>query len=200
MKIEGKTAIVTGGASGLGEATTRRLHSMGANVMVADMNRANGEALCSQLGGKTDFAEMDITNTETVQGAVDATIAKFGNIHILVNCAGSGWISKIVDKSGPHDLDVFKKIINLNLIGTFDPIRLAAFRMQDNEPNEDGERGVIVNTASVAAFDGQMGQIAYAASKAGVEEEASALPSTLPAVPSRPGIRFMWFNAEHRFT
>ncbi len=168
MKIEGKTAFITGGASGLGAATVRRLHGMGANVVVADMNQPKGEALCSELGARAAFAMVDVTNTNTVQSAVKLAVKKFGGIHILVNCAGTGWVQKIVGKEGPHDLDVFVKIINLNLVGTFDAIRLAAFEMQNNEPNEDGERGVIVNTTSVAAFDGQMGQVAYAASKAGV--------------------------------
>ncbi len=168
MQIEGKTALITGGASGLGAATVRRLHRMGANVVIADMNQTNGEALCAELGGKAVFALVDVTNTDTVQAAVKLTVEKFGAVHILVNCAGSGWVQKIVDKTGPHDLGVFVKIINLNLVGTFDAVRLAAFEMQNNEPNEDNERGVIVNTASVAAFDGQMGQAAYAASKAGV--------------------------------
>ncbi len=168
MKIEGKTAFITGGASGLGEAVARRLYGMGANVMIADMNQANGEKVCSELGERAAFAMVDITNTETVQAAVKLTVKEFGAIHILVNCAGTGWVSKIVGKEGPHDLDIFIKIVNINLVGTFDAVRLAAFEMQSNEPNEDGERGVIINTASLAAFEGQMGQVAYAASKAGV--------------------------------
>jgi NAD(P)-dependent dehydrogenase (short-subunit alcohol dehydrogenase family) len=168
MKIEGKTALITGGASGLGAASAKRLYEMGANVVIADMNQANGEALCSELGAKAVFALVDVTNSPTVQASVKLAIAKFGAVHILVNCAGSGWIQKVVGKEGPHDLDVFVKILNLNLVGTFDAVRLAAFEMQSNDPNEDGERGVIINTASVAAFDGQMGQVAYAASKAGV--------------------------------
>ncbi len=168
MDIQGKTALVTGGASGLGAAAVRRLHGMGANVVVADMNRANGESLCEELGPGAAFAEVDVTNTVTVQAAVKLTLEKFGGVHILVNCAGSGWVQKIVGREGPHDLDVFVKILNLNLVGTFDSVRLCACEMQNNEPNEDGERGVIVNTASVAAFDGQMGQVAYAASKSGV--------------------------------
>ncbi len=168
MEIQGKTALITGGASGLGEATARRLHRLGANVVIADMNRAKGEALCSQLRERAAFAETDVTRTETVQAAVELAVKQFGGIHILVNCAGTGWVSKTVGKEGPHDLNVFRKIVDLNLIGTFDAIRWAAFHMQNNQPNEDGERGVIINTASVAAFDGQMGQVAYAASKAGV--------------------------------
>jgi len=168
MDIVGKTALIVGGASGLGAASARRLHKMGANVVIADMNRAKGELVCAELGSRTLFAEVDITNTEKVLAAVNMAVADFGGIHILVNCAGTGWAQKIVGREGPHDLDVFVKIVNLNLVGTFDSVRLAAFRMQENEPDEEGERGVIINTASVAAFDGQMGQVAYAASKAGV--------------------------------
>jgi len=165
MKISGKTAVVTGGASGLGEATARRFYAAGANVFVADMNKVNGDALCAELGDRAFCAEVDVTNADSVKAAFDLAMQKFGAIHILVCCAGSGWIGKTVDKNGPHDLGVFKKIVDLNLIGTFDPLRWAAFHMQNNEPNEDGERGVLINTASVAAFDGQMGQVAYAASK-----------------------------------
>lgn len=185
MDIAGKTIMVTGGASGLGEATVRRFHGLGANVVIADMNSGNGEALCSALGERGVFAQVDVTNSPTVQAAVDLTMEKFGAIHFLVNCAGTGWVQKTVDKNGPHDLDVFIKIINLNLVGTFDALRLAAFQMQNNEPNEDGERGVIVNTASVAAFDGQIGQIAYAASKAGVAGMTLVIARDL----ARSGIR-----------
>lgn len=168
MNITGKTAFITGGASGLGAAVARRLHKTGANILVADFNREKGEAICAEFGTRAAFAEVDVTNTEKVQQAFNLALEKFGAIHVLVNCAGTGWVQKTVDKQGPHDLDVFKKIVDLNLIGTFDAVRWAAYYMQNNEPNEDGERGVIVNTASVAAFDGQMGQVAYAASKAAV--------------------------------
>ena len=168
MDVKGKTAFVTGGASGLGEATTRRLHAAGANVLIADMNWDRGGRLCQELGAGMAYALVDVTKTETVKAGVDQAIKEFGAIHILVNCAGSGWASKIVTKEAPHDLDVFKKIVDLNLIGTFDCTRWAAFYMQNNQPNDDGERGVIVNTASIAAFDGQIGQVAYAASKAAV--------------------------------
>jgi len=168
MKIEGKTAMVTGGASGLGMATVRNLHSLGANVVIADLSVQNGEAFCAELGSKAAFAETNVTKTETVQAAVDLALEKFGAIHILVNCAGTGSAMKLVGKYGPHDLEIFRQIVELNLIGTFDASRLSAFKMQNNEPDENGERGVIVNCASVAAFEGQMGQVAYAASKAGV--------------------------------
>jgi NAD(P)-dependent dehydrogenase (short-subunit alcohol dehydrogenase family) len=185
MKIEGTTAFITGGASGLGAATAKRLHAMGANIVIADFNQANGESLCSELGERTAFALIDITNTQTVQAAIKMTMERFGAVHTLVNCAGSGWVSKVVGKEGPHDLDVFVKIINLNLVGTFDSVRLCAYEMQKNDPNEDGERGVIVNTASLAAFEGQMGQVAYAASKAGVAGMTLVIARDL----ARSGIR-----------
>ena len=152
----------------MGEATARRLHAAGANVLIADMNWDKGGALRKELGSKATFALVDVTKTESVKAGVDLALKEFGAIHILVNCAGSGWASKTITKEAPHDLDVFKKIVDLNLIGTFDYIRWAAFYMQNNQPNENGERGVIVNTASIAAFEGQIGQVAYAASKAAV--------------------------------
>ncbi len=185
MKIEGKTAMVTGGASGLGMATVRNLHSLGANVVIADMNAENGKAFCSELGSNAAFAETNVTQTETVQAAVDLAVEKFGGIHALINCAGTGSAMKTVGKGGPHDLNAFKQLIDLNLVGTFDAIRLAAFKMQDNEPDENGERGVIVNCASIAAFDGQIGQVAYAASKAGVV----GMSLTIARDMARSGIR-----------
>lgn len=185
MEIKGKTAFVTGGASGLGEATARRLHGAGANVVIADFNRQNAEKLCQQLGAGTAVAELDVTKTETVKAGIESALKAFGAIHILVNCAGSGWVGKTADKNGPHDLDAFKKIVELNLIGTFDCSRWAAFHMQKNEPNADGERGVIINTASVAALEPQMGQVAYCASKAGVVGMTLAIARDL----ARSGIR-----------
>jgi len=185
MKIEGKTAMVTGGASGLGMATVRHLHSLGANVVIADLNAENGNAFCSELGSNAAFAETNVTQTETVQAAVDLAVEKFGGIHVLVNCAGTGSAMKLVGKYGPHDLDIFKQIVDLNLVGPFAASRLSASKMQDNEPDENGERGVIVNCASVAAFEGQMGQVAYAASKAGVV----GLTLTIARDMGRAGIR-----------
>lgn len=168
MIIKNATAIITGGASGLGEATAVRLHSGGANVVLADFNEEKGKALAEKLGGRAAFAFMDVTNTAQVQAAVDLAVSKFGRVDIVVNCAGTGIPVRTLSKSGPHNIDLFKKVIDINLIGTFDMIRLAAEKMAKNDPNELGERGVIVNTASVAAFDGQIGQAAYSASKAGV--------------------------------
>jgi NAD(P)-dependent dehydrogenase (short-subunit alcohol dehydrogenase family) len=168
MNISGKTAIVTGGASGLGAATVKRLHRAGASVVLADLNVVKGPALVEELKERVLFAHMDVTEEESVKAAIDLTMNTFKKIDILINCAGTGWAMRTVSKNGPHDLSIFKKIIAINLIGTFDCVRHAAFHMQNNEPNEDGERGVIVNTASVAAFDGQIGQAAYSASKAGV--------------------------------
>ena len=168
MKINGKTAIVTGGASGLGAATVERLHDMGANILIVDMNQSKGEAMCKKIGPGTAFALTDITETEQVQAAINTALETFGSIDILINCAGTGFAMKTVGHDGPHDLGVFVQILKINLIGTFDAIRLAAFHMQNNKPNDDGERGVIVNTASIAAWDGQIGQAAYSASKAGI--------------------------------
>ncbi|MFZ5646717.1 MAG: 3-hydroxyacyl-CoA dehydrogenase [Bacillota bacterium] len=168
MDIRNATAIITGGASGLGEATAIRFHAAGANVVIADFNEDKGKALAAQLGERAAFAMTDVTNTAQVQGAVDLAMSKFGRVDILVNCAGTGIAMRTLSKSGPHNIDLFKKVIEINLIGTFDMTRLAAGKMAQNEPNQYGERGVIINTASVAAYDGQIGQAAYSASKAGV--------------------------------
>lgn len=185
MDINGKTAIITGGASGLGEATARRLHGMGANVVIMDLNRERGESVCGELGERTAFALADVTVTDQVQAAVRLTLDRFGAIHVAINCAGLGGAMKVVSKEGPYDLDRFHHIVKINLIGTFDVIRWSAFHMVNNEPNEGGERGVIVNTSSTAAFDGQIGQAAYSASKAGV------IGMTLPIARelARSGIR-----------
>jgi len=185
MEITGKTALITGGASGLGEATAKRLHAGGANVMIVDMNQDKGKAVVSGLGDRAAFTLVDVTQTEQVQESVKQTMDQFGAIHILINCAGTGLGMKTVGRTGPHDLNAFIRIIQINLIGTFDFIRQAAFHMQNNEPNEDGERGVIVNTASVAFQDGQIGQAAYSASKAGVV----GMTLTIARDMARSGIR-----------
>ncbi len=185
MEIKGRTAIITGGASGLGKATAQRFHKMGAKILLADMNPLNANLVIQELGSDVEFVEVNVTNTEQVTTAVDKAMEKFGSIDIVVNCAGTGMVMKTVGKDGPHDLNVFKQIVDINLIGTFDMIRQAAFKMQDNEPNEDGERGVIVNCSSAAAFDGQIGQVSYAASKGAVV----AMTLTVARDLGRSGIR-----------
>ena len=168
MEIQGSVALVTGGASGLGEATVRRLVAGGAKAVVVDMNPDRGEALAKELGDGVVFARVDVSDEEQVQGAVDEASA-LGTLRIVVNCAGIGWAQRTIGRDGsPHDLGVYRKIIEVNLIGTFNVLRLAASVMSQSEPAESGERGVVVNTASVAAFEGQVGQIAYASSKGGV--------------------------------
>lgn len=185
MDIRGKTAVITGGVSGLGEATARLLYSMEANVVLLDVNQERGMALCRELGQRAAFAPTDVTETSQVQAAMKLAMEKFGAIHLAVNCAGVGTPAKVVGKEGPHDLGHFIKVLNINLVGTFDVLRWAAFYMTSNEPDSEGERGVIVNTASIAAFEGQIGQVAYAASKAGI------VGLTLPAARglARFGIR-----------
>jgi NAD(P)-dependent dehydrogenase (short-subunit alcohol dehydrogenase family) len=168
MEIQGRTYFVTGGGSGLGAATVRRLAQDGANVLIADVDEEAGEELVADIGEQARFARTDVTDEESTQGALDAARDAFGGLHGLINCAGIGPAEKVVGKRGVHSLDSFVKAVQINLVGTFNPIRLASPLMMENEPTEDGERGVIVNTASVAAFDGQIGQAAYSASKGGV--------------------------------
>ena len=169
MDITGASAIVTGGASGLGEATCRLLAERGAKVVVLDMSDDKGNALASEIGGA--FCHADVTNPDEVIAAIE-TAKEMGPLRALVNCAGVGWATRTIGKDGQyssaHDLDIFKKVIDINLTGTFNCIRLAATAMSQNEPFADNERGAIVNTASVAAYDGQIGQAAYSASKGGV--------------------------------
>ncbi|HYM55506.1 MAG TPA: SDR family NAD(P)-dependent oxidoreductase [Solirubrobacteraceae bacterium] len=171
MKIEGSPALVAGGASGLGEATVRRLHAEGALVTIADVNAEKGGALAAELG--LEFVPCDVREEAQVQAAVER--AAEGGLRIAVCCAGTGWAQKVAGSKGPHALMPFETIISINLIGTFNVLRFAATAMIATEPLEDGERGVCVNTASIAAFDGQVGQIAYSASKGGV------VGMTLPA-------------------
>ncbi|MFM8884737.1 MAG: 3-hydroxyacyl-CoA dehydrogenase [Solirubrobacterales bacterium] len=167
MQIEGSGALVSGGASGLGEATVRRLHEAGAKVVIADVNPEKGEALAAELG--IAFVQCDVREEDQVQAAVDKAAEAAGGLRIAVSCAGTGIPIKVASSKGPHPLDAFKVIIDINLIGTFNVMRLAAFSMlSGNEPDDEGERGVVINTASVAAFEGQVGQIAYSASKGGV--------------------------------
>ncbi|MDA1049877.1 MAG: SDR family NAD(P)-dependent oxidoreductase [Planctomycetota bacterium] len=168
MKIAGNTFLVTGGCSGLGEACVRRFVERGANVVVGDINRAAGGTLMDDLGSQVIFVRTDVTSTGDVQAAIGVAVESFGGLHGVVNCAGILGASRVVGRDGPHDLELFARVIQINLIGTFNVVRLAAQAMSTAEPNEQGERGVIVNTASVSAFEGQLGQAAYAASKGGV--------------------------------
>jgi NAD(P)-dependent dehydrogenase (short-subunit alcohol dehydrogenase family) len=167
VRIEGKTALVTGGGSGLGRATVEAFHGAGANVMVLDLPSSAGADVASGLGERAAFAAADVTSPEEVQAAVDAAVERFGALHVAVSCAGIAWAGRTVGRDGPHDLEVFSSVHRVNVIGTFNVVRLAAARMAAQEP-EDDERGVIVNTASIAAFDGQIGQAAYASSKGAV--------------------------------
>jgi NAD(P)-dependent dehydrogenase (short-subunit alcohol dehydrogenase family) len=168
MDIQGAAALVTGGASGLGEATVRRLHAGGADVTILDKNADRGEVLAKELGGATKFVSTDVTDADQVTEAV-ALAGESAPLRVAINCAGVGSAMRTINRDGtPHDLDVFKFVVNINLIGTFNVIRLAASAMSRTDPLHNGERGVIVNTASVAAFDGQIGQIAYSASKGGI--------------------------------
>ena len=175
MQIQGSGALIAGGASGLGEATTRALHAAGAHVMIADLNEEKGTALASELGTAAQFVRTDVTDANQVQDAVDAAAALPGGLKISVCCAGVGWAEKTAGKRGAHTLQPFETVIRINLIGTFNVLRLASAAMVANEPGDSGERGVCINTASIAAFDGQVGQVAYSASKGGI------VGMTLPA-------------------
>ncbi len=185
MEISGKAFVVSGGASGLGEATVRLLARSGGKVIVADMNGEAGNRVAGEIGANAKFVQTDVTNEDQVQAAINAAVESFGGLHGAISCAGVGMAMRVVSKMGPHPLDVFKTVIDINLIGTFNVMRFAANVMAQNEPNEGGERGVLINTASVAAYDGQIGQCAYAASKAAI------VGMTLPAARdlSKLGIR-----------
>jgi NAD(P)-dependent dehydrogenase (short-subunit alcohol dehydrogenase family) len=166
MQIAESSALVVGGASGLGEATVRALHERGALVTIADVNAEKGEALSKELG--LQFVPCDVREESQVEAAVAQAAAVEGGLRISVCCAGTGWAQKVAGSKGPHPLLPFETIIQINLIGTFNALRFAAAAMIGVEPREDGERGVCINTASIAAFDGQVGQVAYSASKGGV--------------------------------
>jgi NAD(P)-dependent dehydrogenase (short-subunit alcohol dehydrogenase family) len=168
VNIEGTGALVAGGASGLGEATARMLAAAGASVVVADLNAEKGAALVEELGGGAAFVEADVTDETAVSAAVDRAARQGAGLRISVCCAGIGWAERTAHRGGPHNLEFFSNVVKVNLIGTFNVLRLAAAAMSENEPDEEGERGVCVNTASIAAFDGQIGQVAYAASKGGI--------------------------------
>lgn len=169
MQVQGKVAVVTGGASGLGRATAEALVAAGARVAIFDLSDDLGKALADSLGDAALYCHVNVSDEQSVKDGIASTMQAFGAIHICVNCAGIGSAAKTVSKGEAHALDHFQRIINVNLIGTFNVLRLAAVEMTKNSPDVDnGERGVIVNTASIAAWDGQMGQAAYGASKAGV--------------------------------
>ncbi len=168
MQFAGSVAVITGGASGLGAATARLFHAAGAQIVLCDLNVEAGQALAAELGSPGLFVRTDVTQSDDVQRAVTQAQERFGGIHIVVNCAGIATAERVISRQGPLPLERFERVIQINLIGTFNVIRLAAAVMMQNTPNAEGERGVIINTASVAAFDGQIGQPAYAASKAAV--------------------------------
>ncbi|NMG17034.1 3-hydroxyacyl-CoA dehydrogenase [Aromatoleum bremense] len=168
MKFENSTFIITGGASGLGEATARAFHAAGANVVIADLNTAAGEKLADEFGSRAAFHRTDVAFEADARGCVEVALKRFGTLNGLVSCAGIGTAAKVLGKDGPHPLDVFSRIVNVNLVGTFNMIRIASEAMSKGEANAGGERGVIINTASVAAYDGQIGQAGYAASKGGI--------------------------------
>lgn len=168
MELKGKTAVVSGGASGLGEANVRTIVANGGNAVIMDVNESRGAQLAAELGDSVAFLKTDVTDEAQVQAAIDLAKSQYGGVHIAVTCAGIGTVGKTVGRDGPLDLRIFTRTINVNLVGTLNVARLAAYAMSVNEPNAAGERGVIIMTASVAAFDGQIGQVPYAASKGGI--------------------------------
>jgi NAD(P)-dependent dehydrogenase (short-subunit alcohol dehydrogenase family) len=187
MELNQAVALISGGASGLGAGCVRRLTSQGAKAVILDRDAERGAAFAAELGASVRFVQADVTSEADVQKAIALADDAFRGLHIAINCAGVAWAGRTLSKEGPHTLDLFETVIKINLIGTFNVIRLAAARLAKNEPNGNGERGVIINTASVAAFDGQIGQAAYSASKGGV------VGMTLPVARdlARLGIRVM---------
>lgn len=187
MRIENGCFIVTGGCSGLGAATVRLITEAGGRVLIADRDRDRGQSLAQELGESVAFLETDVTQAEDGAAAIEAATKAFGSVRGLINCAGVAPAEKVVGRDGPHGLESFARTIEINLVGTFNMIRLAAAAIQTNEPDAEGERGVIINTASVAAFDGQVGQAAYAASKGGI----AAMTLPIARELARFGIRVM---------
>ena len=185
MNIQNKTFLITGGGSGLGAATAQAIVNAGGNVVLADVNATQGVAFAKQLGAKARFVKTDVTSESDVKAAIEVAKTSFGGLSGAVNCAGVGAPAKVLGKEGPHPLDVFQRIININLIGTFNVIRLTAAAMAEQQPDAGGERGVIINTSSVASYEGQIGQAAYSASKGGVN--AMTLPIAREL--ARSGIR-----------
>lgn len=193
MDLQNKVAVVTGGASGLGLATVKAFLAKGAKVAIFDLNVLQGQTLATELGSNVVFCAVNVADEASVQAGIARTLETFGAIHVAVNCAGIGSATRTVGKNGPHPLESFQKVITVNLVGTFNVARLVASEMQKNEGNADGERGVIINTASVAAFDGQIGQVAYSASKGGVVGMTLPMARDLAAIGVRvntiaPGI------------
>jgi len=168
MKMQNVVALVTGGASGLGAGTAKRFVDYGARVMILDRDEGKGSALSAELGENTRFIQADVTSEDDIQRALEYSVSEFGGLNTLINCAGVGIAMRTTSSRGPHPLEAFETVIRINLIGAFNVIRLASTVMAENRPAESGERGVIVNTASVAAFEGQIGQAAYSASKGGI--------------------------------
>jgi 3-hydroxyacyl-CoA dehydrogenase / 3-hydroxy-2-methylbutyryl-CoA dehydrogenase len=185
VRIAESGAIVGGGASGLGAAAARRLHAHGAHVVIADQNAERGTLLADELGERATFVAVDVTDPEAVQAAIDVARGHPVPLRIAVSCAGIGWAGRVVGRKGVHQLEPFETVIRVNLIGTFNVMRLAAAAMVENEPIDSGERGVCVNTASIAAFDGQIGQIAYSASKGAIA--SMTLPAARDLAPA--GVR-----------
>ncbi|MEY1661811.1 3-hydroxyacyl-CoA dehydrogenase [Isoalcanivorax beigongshangi] len=185
MKMEGKVFLITGGGSGLGAAVASMAVNAGAKAVLLDINPEAGRAMAASLGAAALFVQTDVTSAEQGEAALQAAIEQFGQVDVMVNCAGIAPGEKILGKNGPHQLDSFSRAVQINLIGTFNMLRLAAAAMDRNAPGDSGERGVIINTASIAAYDGQIGQAAYAAAKGGV------VALTLPAARelARHGVR-----------
>lgn len=187
MNINDRHFIVTGASSGIGEAVARHLHQLGARITLADINAEGGNRVATDLAERANFVQTDIADEASVQNCVDQALERFGPIDGLINCAGIPGAERVIGRDAPHRLDSFERALRVNLLGTFNMIRLSADRMQHNIPGEDNERGVIINTASVAAFDGQIGQAAYSASKGGV----CAMTLPIARELARFGIRVM---------
>lgn len=187
MKITDKTFLITGAASGLGLAVAKMIIENGGKAVLLDINEDAGKLAEKELSGNAFFVKTDVSDENSVQKAIDATKEKYGGISGVINCAGIGPAQRVVGKNGPHTLDFFQNVLNVNLVGTFNMIRLGANQMQNNEPDANLERGIIINTASVAAFDGQIGQAAYSASKGGIVSMTLPIAREL----ARSGIRVM---------
>ena len=168
MDPNGAVAVVVGGASGMARAAAEQLAAKGAKIAILDLEKSDGKQVAAEIGGGAIFHPVDVRDSASIEAALDAAVDAFGAIHIAINTAGGGIAKRTLSKEGPHPLEEFRGVVELNLIGAFDLLRLAAERMARNEPDEDGERGVVINTASIAAFEGQIGQVAYAAAKAGI--------------------------------